>query len=146
MPLKSQLTKTRPLGITALSIFFAAATVITIVAAISLTFPNGFLEPIWKLNPRGRAGLGAIGMWAVLLFYGVGTACAVAAIGLWRRAPWGRWTAMAVLSIDLLGNVFNVISGTELRAIIGIPIVLLMLGYLITGRVRRFFNKPRDLN
>lgn len=123
-----------------------AATVITIVAAISLTFPNGFLEPIWKLNPRGRAGLGAIGMWAVLLFSGVGTACAVAAIGLWRGARWGRWSAIAVLVINVLGNVFNVISGTEPRAIIGIPIVLLILGYLMTRRVKLFFNKPRDLN
>jgi uncharacterized membrane protein (DUF2068 family) len=122
------------------------ATVITIVAAISLTFPNGFLEPIWKLNPRGRAGVGAIGMWSVLLFSVVGTACAVAAAGLWRGAPWGRWTAIAVLSIDLLGNVFNVISGTELRAIVGIPIVLLILGYLITRRVRLFFSKPQCLN
>ncbi|MDQ6652847.1 MAG: hypothetical protein M3Y84_08890 [Acidobacteriota bacterium] len=123
-----------------------AATAITIVAAISLTFPNGFFEPIWKLNPRGRAGLGAIGMWAVLLFSVVGTACAVAAVGLWRGAPWGRWTAMAVLSIDLLGNVFNVISGAEPRAIIGIPIALLIVGYLITRRVRLFFSKPRGLN
>jgi hypothetical protein len=64
MVTKHQLQNTRPLGITPLSIFFMAATVITIVAAISLLFPNGFLEPIWRLNPRGRIGLGAIGMWS----------------------------------------------------------------------------------
>jgi len=40
----------RPFGITALTIFFFAATGITLVAAVSLLFPNGLLELIWKLN------------------------------------------------------------------------------------------------
>src|SRR5258705_9341319 len=105
MPLRRQLTRTRPLGVTALSIFFVAATVITIFAAIALTFPNGFLEPIWKLNPRGRTGLGAIGMWAVLLFSVVGTACAVAANGLWRGSWLGYYTAITVLAINLLPHI-----------------------------------------
>ena len=142
MPLRRQLTETRPLGVTALSIFFLVATVITIFAAISLTFPNGFLEPIWKLNPRGRAGLGAIGMWAVLLFSGVGTACAVAAIGLWRGRWWGYYTATTVLAINFSGDLFNVISGTEPRAAIGIPIVVLIIVYLSRPRVRLFFRRP----
>jgi hypothetical protein len=48
----------RPVGITTLSMFFVAAIEISLVAAISLWFPNGLLEPIWKLNPRARVGLG----------------------------------------------------------------------------------------
>ncbi len=133
--------KTRPLGVAALSIFFLAATLITIVAAISLLFPNGFLEPIWKLNPRGRAGLGAIGLWAVLLFSIVGLACAVAALGLWQVHWWGYFTAITVLSLNLFGDLFNVISGIEPRAAIGIPIVVLIIVYLLRPRVRRFFGK-----
>jgi len=116
------------------------ATAITLVAAVSLLFPNGFLEPIWKLNPRGRAGLGAIGIWAVLLFTVVCLACAVAAIGLWRGARYGYAMAITVLTINSLGDLFNVISGTEPRAIIGIPIVILILAYLLTTKVRRFFR------
>lgn len=132
----------RPLGVTALSIFFVAATLITIVAAISLTFPNGFLEPIWKLNPHGRIGLGAIGMWAVLLFSVVGTACAIAANGLWRGRWLGYYTAITVLAINLFGDLFNVISGTEPRAAIGVPIVILIIVYLSRPRVRLFFRGP----
>jgi hypothetical protein len=130
----------RPLGITALSIFFFAATVITLVAAVSLLFPNGFLEPIWKLNPRGRAGLGAIGIWAVVLFSVVCLACAVAAVGLWRGKRYGLATAITILTINSLGDLFNVISGTEPRAIIGIPIVIMILAYLLTAKSRRFFR------
>ena len=134
----------RPFGVTALSIFFCAATVITLVAAVSLLFPNGFLEPIWKMNPRGRAGLGTIGIWAVLLFSVVCLACAVAAIGLWRGARYGYATAITVLTINSLADLFNVISGTEPRAVIGIPIVIIILAYMLTERVRRFFRASAE--
>lgn len=130
----------RPLGVTALSVFFLASTAITLVAALSLLFPNGFLEPIWKLNPRGRAGLGAIGIWAVVLFSVVCLACAVAAVGLWRGARYGYVTAITVLTINSLVDLFNVISGTEPRAIIGIPVVIVVLAYLLTEKVRQFFR------
>ena len=133
----------RPIGITALSIFFAAATAITLIASISLLLPGGFLEPIWRLNPRGRAGLGAIGVWAVVLFVVVGCACAVAAIGLWRGARWGYVVALIVLSINLLADIINVVSGIEPRAAIGIPIVILLLLYLRKESVRQFFDPHR---
>jgi hypothetical protein len=129
----------RPVGVTALSIFFFAATGITLVAAISLLFPNGLVEPIWKLNPRARVGLAAIGIWAQVLFFVVAFACATAAIGLWRGARWGYRIATAILIINTVGDIINVISGTERRAIIGIPIVVLILAYLFSRTVRRFF-------
>jgi hypothetical protein len=130
----------RPFGITALSIFFFAATGITFVAAVSLLFPNGLLEPIWRLNPRARVGLGAIGLGAPLLFFVVASACALAAIGLWRGARWGYWIANAILIINTLGDLINVISETERRAIVGIPIVVLILAYLFSRKVRGFFR------
>lgn len=133
--------RNRPIGVTALSIFFMTATAITVVAAISLLLPNGFLEPIWRLNPRGRAGLGAIGAWAVVLFVVVGCACAVAAIGLWRGARWGYVAAIIVLSINLLADIINVVSRIEPRAAIGIPIVILILAYMTSQRVRHFFRR-----
>ena len=52
--------------------------------------------------------------------------------GVWfvvRRSP-GLWDGCRWLSINLLGDLFTVISGGEPRAIIGIPIGLLILGYL----------------
>lgn len=132
----------RPVGITVLSIFFWAATAITLIAAVSLLFPDGFLEPIWRLNPRGRATLGAFGMWAVLLFFVVVSACAVAALGLWQKRWWGYFTGIGVLSLNLLGDPVNVVSGNEPRAIIGVPIAALIIIYLLRPKVRKFFNSP----
>ena len=144
MNLSKSLAISRPFGITALSIFFFAATGITLVAAISLLFPNGLLEPIWELNPRARVGLAAIGIWAPLLFFVVAFACALAAIGMWQGARWGYVMAIAILTINSLADLFNVISRKEPRAIIGIPIVILLVAYLFSQNVRRFFRSPTD--
>jgi hypothetical protein len=134
----------RPLGVTGLGIFFSLATVITLIAASSLLFPGGFLEPLWRLNPRGHEGLVASGIWAVILFLTVGLSCAAAAIGLWRGKRWGCVLSIVILVVNLAGDLFNVISGQERRAAIGIPIVLAILAYLMSRRVRTFF-RPVDV-
>src|SRR4030095_1011227 len=135
----------RPLGVSVLSVFFFAATAITLVEALSLLFPNGFLEPVWKLNPRGRAELGAIGLWAVLLFFVASLSCAIAAVGLWRGAKWGYVTAIVILSIQFLADLLNVISGIEQKAVIGLPIVILLIAYLTTRRVKMFFRREGSI-
>ena len=39
-------TRTRPAGVTALSIFFLAGALICLVAVVALLFPNSFLSPV----------------------------------------------------------------------------------------------------
>lgn len=132
----------RPIGITLLSIFSFAATGITLLASLSLLFPNGVLEPIWRLNPRARVDLGGIGIWAVLLFFVVGVTCLIEGIGLWRGKRWGYLLATVGLGVNALGDLINALSGREPRAIVGVPIVILILAYLSTRRVRLFFSSP----
>ena len=133
---------TRPIGITLLSICSFVSTGITLLASLSLLFPKGALESIWRLNPRARAGLGAIGLWAVLLFFVVGVTCFIVGIGLWRGKRWGYVMAIVGLCIDALGDLFNALSGREPRAIVGVPVVVLILAYLLTRRIRLFFGSP----
>jgi uncharacterized membrane protein (DUF2068 family) len=95
---------------------------------------------MWRLNPRGREGLAGIGGWAILLMSGVLVACAIAATGLWRGARWGYWFALILLVINLIGDVTNALLGTEPKAAIGIPIVLAILAFLLSRRVRKFFR------
>lgn len=109
------------------------------VAAVSLACPGSPLEPIWRLNPRGQQGLARMHGWAVPLLAGVSVACGVTGIGLWRRRRWGYAIAVAGLSLHLVGDVFSVVSGTEPRAIVGIPIVAALLVYLSRPRVRSAF-------
>lgn len=132
-------SKTRPLGITALIIFFFFGAAMSFISSIMLMFPGSFLEPLWRLNPRARENFTALGMWAIVLMLVVCIACALAALGLWRGSWWGYWLAVALLTVNLLGDIANVILGTEPRAAIGIPIVILILALLMSWRGKRFF-------
>src|SRR5262245_29892423 len=129
----------RPFGIAGLSIFSFVGAVLAGVAAVSLAFPGSPLEPMWQLNPRGRQRLAQRDGWAVILLAAVSGACGVAGIGLWRRRRWGYAIAVAGLSIHLIGDILSVVSGTEPRAIIGIPIVVALLAYLRRPHVRSAF-------
>jgi uncharacterized membrane protein (DUF2068 family) len=132
---------TRPVGITALSIFFIMGAVISFTACVSLLFPQSFLHSMWRLNPHAREGFASMGRWAIVLLGVVCISCALAAAGLWRGARWGYWLAIALLVINLTGDVANTLSGTEPKAVIGVPIVAAILVFLMTKRVRAFFSK-----
>jgi hypothetical protein len=129
-------SETRPVGITALSIFFLFGTAAGFVSFVSLLFPGSFLEPLWRLNPRAREGFAGMGAWAIVLMCAVSIACALAATGLWRGARWGYWLAIALLTINLIGDIINAVTGTEPRAAVGVPIVIAILAFLTSKRVR----------
>jgi hypothetical protein len=130
----------RPLGITALIIFFLAGTLISFLAGVSLLAPSAYFERMWRLNPRGHDGLVRIGLWGVALLFAASISCAAAAIGLWRRTRWGHGIAVGLIAINLLSDLANAVMGTEPRAIVGIPIAFAVLLYLLSKRVRDFFR------
>lgn len=130
---------THPAGIVALTILFLFGTVASSVSLVALSFPGSFLESIWKLNPRAHEGFAKMGGWAIVLMSLVCLACALTAVGLWRGARWGYWLAVVMLAVNLLGDIANVLMGTERKALVGIPIVIIILIFLTSKRVRGFF-------
>jgi hypothetical protein len=129
----------RPVGITALSIFFLAGALISLTAGLSLLFPNSIIEPMWRVNPRGHQGLVRIGLWGVALLFAASVSCAAAAVGLWRSARWGHRVAVTLIAINLLSDVANSVLGAEPRAVVGVPIAFALLLYLMSKRVRKYF-------
>jgi hypothetical protein len=130
----------RPLGVTALSLFFAAGALISGVSGIALAFPGSWLEPIWRLNPTAHAAFASIGLWAVVVMLGVMTACAAATAGLWTGRRWGHRLAVGLLAVNLLGDLGNAFVRGDRRTLIGLPIGGLLLGYLLSRRVRDRFR------
>jgi hypothetical protein len=130
----------RPRGISALSIFFLAGALISLTAAASLIFPGSLIEPMWRVNPRAHKYLSDLGPWAVVLMFAVSLSCLMAAVGLWRRAAWGHKLAISLIVINLSGDVVNTIMGTEPRAIVGVPIALTILVFLLSKKVRDSFG------
>ena len=96
---------------------------------------------MWRLNPRAYQAFAGIGLWAIVLLLPVSAACAAAAFGLWFGKPWGYRLAILLLVVNLIGDIFNVVSGTEPRAIIGIPIAILIIAIVTTPATRAFFRK-----
>jgi hypothetical protein len=130
----------RPVGITALSMFFVIGAAISFTASMSLLRPNSFLESMWRLKPHGRIGLEGMGWWGILLLLAVSVPCALAAVGLWRGTRWGHRIAVTLIAINLIGDVVNTVTGVEPRAIVGVPIASGILLYLFRKRVRLFFR------
>ena len=124
----------RPIGITALCLFFVFGTVMSGLAAVMLLIPGSVLEPLWRLNPRAREGLVAMGGWAVLLMAVVCVACGSAALGLRNCKPWGCWMALTILIINLAGDLLNVVIAHDSRTLLGLPIGGAMVVYLLTKR------------
>lgn len=134
-------TNTRPLVVTFLILLFAIGTVASLISVITLTFPGSFLDVVWRVNPHAHEGFTRIGGWAVLLMSVVFVACLLTAISLWRRLEWGYRVAMVMLIVNLTGDAINVIAGKDQRAIVGVPIVLILLLYLMRRNTREYFRQ-----
>ncbi len=123
-----------PLGIRLLAAFFAFGAGICLITIIALLFPGGALDPIWRLNPDAHVAFQQIGRLSILLMVVVGSACAVAAIGLATRARWGVSLALGILAVNLVGDLLNAFVRHDLRTLIGLPIGGAMIAYLLIAR------------
>src|SRR2546423_7748082 len=129
----------RPVGLTLLTAFFVFGALMALLASLGLLLSGGFLEPIWQLNPYSHRALTELGAWGILLMAAIAIACALAAIGLWIQAQWGRRLAVGILAINVLGDVMNAVTRGDLRTLIGIPVGGAMIFYLLRARTRAQF-------
>ncbi len=132
----------RSLGLSLLVAFFVFGSVMASLAFVGLLFPEGLLESMWRLNRHAQVGLAEMGWWGLLLMLVVAIVCALAAIGLARRARWGHRLAMTAIAINLLGDLFNAVVLGDLRTLIGIPIGGAVIWYLMSSRTRAQFESP----
>jgi hypothetical protein len=129
-----------PASLIALSGFFAFGALMSGAAGVALLVPGGILEPMWQLNPEARSGLLSMGPWAIALMGTVSLACALAAVGLWIRARWGRRVALAILAVNLVGDVGNAALRGDPCTLLGLPIAAGLIAYLLSPRVRAYFG------
>lgn len=121
----------RPIGIILLILFFAGGAVVCSLVMLALAFPGSVLEVIWKLRPGVRDEFQELGIWPVIVMAALGAACGLAAFGLARGAEWGRRLAIGILTVNLVGDMFNAVFRGDLRTLIGLPIGGLMIWYLM---------------
>ena len=123
------------------AVFFAFGTTMCALTVGLLLFPGSALDSLWRLNPDARLALNSLGFWSLVLMVSVGTACLLAAIGLWRTRPWGMWLALLILSINMLGDLTNVFVRHDYRGLIGVPVAGTMIFFLLAcGRRAKSFR------
>ena len=110
--------------------FFAFGTTMCALTTLLLCFPGTAMDSLWRLNPEAQTGFQSIGHWSIALMAIVGIGCALAAIGLWRGALWGVRLAVAILAINIVGDLLNALVRHDYRALIGLPIGGAMISYL----------------
>ena len=116
------------------AVFFVLGATICALTIALLLFPGTSLDSLWRLNPDAHSAFQSLGKAVVWLMFVVGAGCALAAIGMWRGSLWGMRLALAILSVNILGDLFNALVRHDLRTLIGLPIGGAMIVYLIRNR------------
>jgi hypothetical protein len=129
----------KPLGFAALGIFLCFGTTMASLAAITLLWRGTSLDRIWSLNPTAYRQLVPFRHSAGELFFLLGLALVVAAIGWFRRRLWGWRLAVAIIATQVFGDVINCIRGDWLRGGIGIVIAGALLLFLLRPMVKKAF-------
>jgi uncharacterized membrane protein (DUF2068 family) len=116
------------------ALFFAFGATMCALTLTLLLIPGTPLDSLWRLNPEARPAFQSLGKVAALLMFVVGVACAFAAAGMWRGSLWGTRLAVIILSINILGDLFNALVRHDLRTLIGLPIGGAMILYLLRAK------------
>lgn len=111
--------------------FFAFGATMCALTVSLLLFPGSALYSLWRLNPDARLAFESLGYWSLVFMLAIGTACLLAAIGLWRATPWGKWLAVIILSINMVGDLTNVFVRHDYRGLIGVPVAGAMIFFLL---------------
>lgn len=129
-----------PLGVRALGVLFIFGACMSGLSLTSLWTPGSALDVIWRLNPPAREAFARMGLGALFLLGVVCIACALAAVGLFNRLSWGRRLAIAILSVNMVGDGVAAIVRSDPRTLVGVPIAGLFIVYLMRGKVRHRFE------
>ncbi len=113
-----------------LASFFAFGVSMCVLTIALLLFPGTALDEVWRLNPDAHAAFQSIGDWSIAIMLVVGTACCLAAIGLWRGTLWGARIAIIILVVNMLGDLSNALLNYDFRTLIGLPIAAAIIVYL----------------
>jgi hypothetical protein len=112
------------------------------LAAITLAIPGTLLDQAWKLNPEGHAGLASFGRIMAVPFITLAIALFLAGCGWFLRRPWGWKLGIALIAINLAGDIFNLVFRSEvLKGAVGVKIAGLLLIYMTRPSVRSYFRQ-----
>jgi hypothetical protein len=130
----------RPLGFAAIGLFLMFGAVMAALAGTTLLWHGTVLDRAWTLNPTAYQQLSPLGRKVGILFLILSSALVVSGIGWFRRRLLGWRLAVAIIAVQVLGDIINLVKGDWLRGGIGVVIAGALLLYLLTPRLRAEFS------
>ncbi|HZQ69782.1 MAG TPA: hypothetical protein VFA68_14765 [Terriglobales bacterium] len=131
----------KPFGYTAIGVFLFFGATMASYAAITLAFPGTILDEAWVLNPVAHQQLASLGRRTAFPYVLLALALFIAGLGWFRRRRWGWLLAVAIISINLLGNLFNAFRGEWFKGGVGVVIAGVLLAYMTSGKIREYFRR-----
>jgi hypothetical protein len=129
----------KPSGFAAVGIFLFFGATMASLAAITLLWRGTSLDRIWSLNPAAYRQLVPWGRSVGVLFLLLGLALAASGVGWFQRRLWGWRLAVAIIAVQVIGDVINCIRGDWLRGGIGVAIAGALLLFLLRPTVKKAF-------
>ncbi len=129
----------RSAGIVLFGIFLFFGAAMAALAGTTLIWRGTILDGVWKLNPTGYRQLATLGRSVGIVFLLLSGLMTVAGIGWFRRRRWGWGLAVAIIAVQVLGDLVNFLRGDSIRGGIGAIIAGTLLLYLFSGNVRKNF-------
>ena len=134
------MAKESPPGLSAVGVFLLFGALMACLAGTTLVWPGTALDRAWVLNPRAYRELAPFGNAAGILFLLLGAALGAAGLGWFKRRIWGWRLAVAIIAIQVLGDLVNVFLGRVVEGGIGVTIAGALLFYLLRAKVRAAFE------
>ena len=128
-----------PRGKTAIGIVLLFGAVMASLAGATLLWRGTALDRMWTLNPRAYKDLAPLGKVVGIPFLMLGVLLAVACMGWFKRRVWGWRLAVAIIAIQVLGDLVNAFRGDVVRGGVGFVIAGALLVYLLRPEVRAAF-------
>jgi hypothetical protein len=126
-------------GFTAVGVFLFFGMSMASLAGATLVWRGTFLDRIWQLNPTTYAQLAPWGRSVAAVFSLLAVALGAAAVGWFRRRLWGWRLTVAIIAIQVIGDLVNFLRGDFVRGPIGILIAGALLIYLLRRDVKGTF-------
>jgi hypothetical protein len=128
-----------PHDITAMGVFLVFGAAMATLAGATLVWPGTSLDRIWTLNNLTHRRLAPYGRSIGIPFLLLGVTLTIAAVGWFRGRLWAWRLAVAIIALQVLGDIINSIMGDAIRGVIGFGIASALLFYLLRADVKSAF-------
>jgi hypothetical protein len=130
----------KPVTPVALGVFFVFATLMTAAVTVTLQWPGGPLDAMWRVKPAAYSDLLLLRPASTIGFAALCATMAAAAFGAATRKRWGWWLALSIFALNGLGDALNAMGGALAEGAFGVAVTLLILWWLTRRRVRTLFG------